>query len=52
MKTLPIWVFGFVLSIALTMFLPNFALQIIGCYQIGSWIGLFIQKKIDQYYED
>ena len=52
MKTLPIWVFGFVLSIALTMFLPKFALQIIGCYQIGSWIGSFIQKKIDQYYED
>ncbi len=47
MNSLPLFVFGIVLCIFLISILPQFVIYLIGCYQIGSWIGEFINKKLN-----
>ncbi len=43
---LPIWIFGITLSIGIVLLLPKSVLQILGCYQIGSWVGDFVIYQI------
>jgi len=50
MKNFPIVMTGIVTIILCLTFLPPFVIYLIGCYQIGSWVGDFIYKKINEKY--
>jgi hypothetical protein len=48
MRKLSIFVAAFVTILLVFTVLPTFIIYLIGCYQIGSWVGDFIRKKIDE----
>jgi len=48
MKNLSLYVFGVVISLAIVLFTPKYFLELLGCWQIGSWIGDFINKRLEK----
>jgi hypothetical protein len=46
MNKLGILLSGIVTCILSIIFLPEFVIYLIGCYQIGSWVGQFVEKLI------
>lgn len=47
MKNLALIISGVCTVILAFMFLPPVAFYILGCYQLGSWIGGFIGNRFD-----
>jgi hypothetical protein len=45
MKNLGLFIAGIVTAILALLYLPPFIIYLIGCFQIGSWIGSYIQNK-------
>ena len=42
-------IFAGVVTILLALtFLPTFVIYLFGCYQMGTWVGDFLSKKIDE----
>jgi hypothetical protein len=39
---------GFVTIVLCLIFLPPIVIYLIGCFQIGSWVGDFIHRKINE----
>jgi hypothetical protein len=48
MNKLGIFFAGIVTCILSIIFLPEFVIYLIGCYQIGSWVGYFINNKLNE----
>ena len=48
MRKLSIFVAGFVTILLAFLILPPFVIYLIGCYQIGSWVGDFISNKVNE----
>jgi hypothetical protein len=38
---------GIVTCILCIAFLPSFVIYLIGCFQIGSWVGEYIHNRLD-----
>lgn len=47
MNKLSIYVAAIVTIILSFFILPNFVIYLIGCYQIGSWIGTWLSNQLD-----
>ncbi len=47
MRNAGILLSGLVTIILCLMFIPKDIVYIIGCYQVGSWIGGFLSDKLD-----
>jgi Na+-transporting methylmalonyl-CoA/oxaloacetate decarboxylase beta subunit len=48
MRNLSLIVFAIVLCMVIILFVPKYALELIGCWQIGSWVGSFIQNNLEK----
>ncbi len=47
MKNLPIIVAGFVTILLCITFIPPFVMYLIGCFQVGTWIGGFFADRME-----
>ncbi len=52
MNKIGIFFAGIVTCILSILFLPEFVIYLIGCYQIGSWAGKLIEKLIKREYDE
>lgn len=48
MNKIGIFFAGIVTCLLSIIFLPKFVIYIIGCYQIGSWVGKLMEKLINK----
>jgi hypothetical protein len=39
---------GVVTALAIIIYVPRDIIYIIGCYQVGSWIGGFVHDKLNE----
>jgi hypothetical protein len=52
MNKIGIFFAGIVTCLLLIIFLPEFVIYIIGCWQIGSWVGKIMEKLIKKEHDE